>query len=125
MRTQSRTLVILRWMRTPRLSEVRNLAPAAIIVLAATLLVVGFGVSSTHERSLGSQASAWRGLVGGARPSVEVGQRMLVVLRAPSLAQRVAAHGGLATQRQEHVWTRDAIGTQKRLLTELQRSEEH
>src|SRR5438105_3972681 len=57
-------------MRTPRLSEVRNLAPVAIIVLAATLLVVGFGVGGTHERSLGSQASSWRALVGGASPRV-------------------------------------------------------
>ena len=103
----------------PRLSEARGLAPAAIIVLAATLLVVGFGVSGTHERSLGSQASAWRGLVGGARPSVEVGQRKLIVLKAPSLAQQVAAHGGFATQQQEHNWTRAAIASQKRLLTQL------
>jgi subtilisin family serine protease len=106
-------------MRTPRLSEVRGLAPAAIIVLAATLLVVGFGVSDTHERSLMSQASSWRGLVGGARPKVQVGQRQLVVLKAPSLAQQVAAHGGFATQQQEHNWTRQAIGAQRRLLTEL------
>ena len=119
MPTRSRTPVILRWMRTPRLSEARTLAPAAIIVLAATLLVVGFGVSGTHERSLTSQASSWRGLVGGARPSVQVGQRNLVVLKAPSLAQQVAAHGGFATQQQEHRWTRAAIASQKRLLTEL------
>jgi subtilisin family serine protease len=106
-------------MRTPRLSELRHLLPAAIIVLAATLLVVGFGVGGPKERSLVSQASSWRGLVGGARPSVEVGQRMLVVLKAPSLAQQVAAHGGFATQRQEHNWTREAIAAQKRLLTQL------
>ncbi len=103
----------------PRLSDVRRVAPAAIIVLAATLLVVGFGVSGASERSLSSQASSWRGLVGGARPAVTVGQRMLVVLKAPSLAARVAANGGLATQRQEHEWTRTAIAAQKQLLTEL------
>jgi subtilisin family serine protease len=119
MRTRSRTLVILRLMRTPRLSELRHVAPAAIIVLAATLLVVGFGVTRGQDRSITSQASSWRGLVGGARPSVEVGQRMLVVLRAPSLSQEVATHGGLATQQQEHSWTRAAIAAQKRLLTEL------
>jgi len=106
-------------MRTPRLSELRLLIPAAIVVIVATLLFAGFGISAPKVRSLASQASSWRGLVGGARPSVEVGQRMLVVLKAPSLAQRVAAHGGFATQRQEHNWTRDAIAAQKRLLTEL------
>jgi minor extracellular serine protease Vpr len=106
-------------MRTPRLSELRHLIAAAIIVVVATLLVAGFGISGTNERSLASQASSWRGLVGGARPSVAVGQRMLVVLKAPSLAQQVAAHGGFATQRQEHNWTREAIAAQKRLLTQL------
>src|SRR5438093_4303294 len=106
-------------MPTLRRSEARKLGPAAIIVLAATLLVVGFGVSSERERSLTSRASSWRGLVGGPRPSVTVGQRVLVVLKAPSLAQRVAANGGLATQRQEHNWTRDATIAQRQLLTEL------
>jgi len=106
-------------MPTPRLSDVRRVAPAVIIVLAATLLVVGFGVSGASERSLSSQASAWRGLVGGARPPVTVGQRMLVVLKAPSLAARVAANGGLATQKQEHEWTRSAIAAQQQLLAEL------
>jgi subtilisin family serine protease len=103
----------------PRASEARGVAPAAIIVAAATLLVVGFGVSSAHERSLRSEASSWQGLVGGPRPAVTVGQRMLVVLKAPSLAQRVAQNGGLATQRQEHEWTRTAIAAQKQLLTVL------
>ena len=73
-------------MPTPRRSEARKLGPAAIIVLAATLLVVGFGVSSERQRSLTSRASSWRGLVGGPRPTVTVGQRALVVLKAPSLA---------------------------------------
>lgn len=106
-------------MRTPRLSELRGLATAAIIVLAVTLFVVGSGVSGTHEGSLMSQASSWRGLVGGARPKVQVGQRQLVVLKAPSLAQQVAAHGGFATQKREHNWTREAIASQKQLLTQL------
>jgi subtilisin family serine protease len=80
---------------------------------------VGFGVSGSPERSVGSEASSWRGLVGGARPSVAVGQRMLVVLKKPSLAQRVWENGGLATERQERAWTKAAIAAQKRLLTEL------
>src|SRR4051794_39252979 len=106
-------------MLTPRRSEALRIAPAAIIVLAATLLVVGFGVSSERERSITSRASSWRGLVGGPRPKVDVGQRVLVVLKAPSLAQRVAANGGLATQQQEHNWTREATIAQRQLLTEL------
>ncbi len=65
--------VILLWMRTPRASEARTVAPAAIIVAAATLLVVGFGVSGAHERALRSQASSWQGLVGGPRPASRSG----------------------------------------------------
>src|SRR5438046_616922 len=106
-------------MPTLRRSEARTLGPAAIIVLAATLLVVGFGVSSERQRSLSSQASSWRGLVGAPRVSAPEDQRALVVLKAPSLAQRVAANGGLATQQQEHNWTRDATIAQRQLLTEL------
>src|SRR6266576_3317275 len=106
-------------MPTPRLSDARRVAPAAIIVLGAMLLVVGFGVGGANERSLVSQASGWRGLVGGPRPKVEVGQRQIVVLKTPSLAQRVATNGGLATQHQEHEWTRSAIASQKQLLAEM------
>ena len=83
------------------------------------LLVVGFGVTRAKQRSLVSEASSWRGLVGGARPSVEVGQRKLVVLKAPSLAQRVAANGGFASDAAERRWTAAALAAQKRLLSDL------
>ena len=106
-------------MLTPRLSDARRAAPAALIVLTVMLLVVGFGVGGANERSLVSQASGWRGLVGGPRPAVTVAQRQIVVLKTPSLAQRVAANGGLATQHQEHEWTRSAIASQKQLLAEM------
>ena len=88
-------------------------------MLAVTLLVVGFGVSGSRERSLVSQASSWRGLVGGAHTSVSVGQRMLVVLNAPSLAQRVARNGGTASALAERRWTAQAIAAQKQLMAEL------
>jgi subtilisin family serine protease len=90
-----------------------------MIAVGAMIVAVGFGVTGSRERMVGSEASSWRGLVGGARPSVAVGQRMLVVLKTPSLAQQVFRHGGLATERQERSWTRAAIGAQKRLLTQL------
>jgi subtilisin family serine protease len=105
-------------MRTP-LSEARKIAPPAIIALAATVLVVGFGVSGAKVPSLVSAASSWRGLVGGARPEVSVGQRVLVVLRSPSLAERVARNGGVASQRKERLWTRSALAVQRQLLAEL------
>src|SRR5919198_5581022 len=106
-------------MPMPRPRDPRRAVLPAVVALAATSLAVGFGVGKSRERSVGSEASAWRGLVGGARPSVTVGQRMLVVLKTPSLAQQVFLHGGLATERQERAWTKEAIAAQKKLLTEL------
>jgi subtilisin family serine protease len=90
-----------------------------ILALAATALAVGFGVSDRKVPSLVSQASSWRGLVGGGHPAVDVGQRVLVVLRSPSMAQRVAMNGGVATQRKERTWTRSALAAQRQLLAEL------
>ncbi len=102
-------------MRTRRLSE----ASLAIGALAAAALVVGLGVSGARERSLVSEASSWRGLVGGGHAAVDVGQRVLVVLRAPSMAQRVAQNGGVASQQKERAWTRSALAAQRQLLAEL------
>ena len=39
------------------------------------------------------------------RPQVAVGQRVIVVLKAPSLAERVARAGGRASEAQERRWT--------------------
>jgi minor extracellular serine protease Vpr len=99
----------------------RRLSEGALVVLAlvAAALALGFGVAQTKVRSLVSEASSWRGLVGGGHPAVDVGQRVLVVLRSPSMAQRVAMNGGVATQRKERTWTRSALAAQRQLLTEL------
>jgi minor extracellular serine protease Vpr len=102
-------------MRTRRLSE----ASLAVVAVAVTTLVVGFGVGGAKERSLISEASSWRGLVGGGHPAVDVAQRVLVVLRSPSMAQRVAQNGGVASQQKERVWTRSALAAQRQLLAEL------
>ncbi len=102
-----------------RRSDARRIAPLGLIALSATLLLVGAGTSNSREPSLYATAAAWRGLVGGPRPAVAVGQRMLVVLKAPSLANRVAQAGGRATEQQEHGWTAAAFAAQEQLIAEL------
>jgi hypothetical protein len=102
-------------MPTRRLSE----AALAVLALGAAALAVGFGVSERNVRSLASEASSWRGLVGGGHPPVTVGQRVLVVLRSPSMAERVARNGGVASQQKERAWTRIALAAQRQLLAEL------
>ena len=47
-----------------------------------------------------SEATTWRGLVGEAHPQVTIGERRIVVLRTPSVAQRLAA-AKYATEAQE------------------------
>lgn len=102
-----------------RRSDARRIAPLGLIALGATLLLVGAGTSRSHEPSLAAGAAAWRGLVGAPRPPVAIGQRMLVVLKAPSMAQRVAAVGGRATEQQERRWTAAALASQEQLIADM------
>ena len=106
-------------MRTPRRAELWRAAPLALIALGLTLVLVGAGTSEKRLATLSSSATEWRGLVGGVRPRVSVGQRMIVVLRAPSLADRVARAGGQATESQERQWTASALAAQQQVLATL------
>ena len=75
-----------------------------LIALGATCLLMGAGASRSPEPSITASAAAWRGLVGAPRPAVAVGQRMIVLLKSPSVADRVAQAGGKATEIEERVW---------------------
>ena len=94
---------------------------AGIAVLCAFTVAVGLVASG--GRGVGQTAphvvASWVGLAGGERPRVVVGQRVLVVLRAPSLAARVAAAGGRATGSQERRWTASVLAGQNLLISRL------
>ena len=89
----------------------------ALPALAAGLVLAtsGGGAGATAPRS----AASWAGLAGAPRPHVALGQRMIVVLRSPSLADRVARAGGLATEGQERRWTATALAAQNVLISRL------
>ena len=98
----------------------------AVAVFLALVAGVGAAVSVLDRaRSDGAEppgqvaASAWRGFVGGARPRVALGQRVIVLLRAPSLAERVRLAGGRATEAAERRWTAIALASQQQFLAEL------
>ena len=97
----------------------RGVLPLVLVAAAATAVLAFASNGGSGPVTERVAASQWRGLVGGARPTVDVGQRVLVVLNAPSLAQRVAAAGGLAGDRQERAWTTQAYAAQRQLLSEL------
>jgi Subtilase family len=65
-----------------------------------------------------SGAEGWQGLL-GSRPLPELGGRWIVVLRAPSLANRVARAGGHATELQMRAWTATARRAQLRAIARL------
>ena len=62
---------------------------------------------------------SWQGLVGdGPRAPVHIGQQMIVVLKAPSLAQRVEEHGGVAANSELRASLPDATAAPLPLCTD-------
>ena len=94
---------------------------AGCLAIAAGLLAAGGGQGAAPGDPVGSGAAAWRGFVDGERSSVVLGQRMIVVLRHPSLADQLAAAGGQATESQMRHWTATALAGQKQIAARLSR----
>lgn len=90
----------------------------AIVALAAAVVSVA-AATGGHSQGGRVEPVSWRGLVGGPRPEVPVGQRMIVVLRTPSLAARVAAAGGRATEADQMRWHTAALAAQRQLISRL------
>jgi subtilisin family serine protease len=112
-------------MPTPRgrPREPSQIGALAIVAVAATLSLL---FAAGHRDGLKTEpasaaAGTWVGLVGERGPKVRdtVAQWRVVVLKAPSLAARVAAAGGTASEAQERRWTSAASAAQKRLLSRL------
>ena len=86
-------------MRMPRAEPRRAVLLGAVAVVATgALLATGSGAGQAPAPATG--AESWLGLV-ASRPSVALAQRVIVVLKQPSLAQRVAAAGGAASPSRE------------------------
>jgi len=63
--------------------------PLAALAVGVTLILIAAGGHSSRAVSAPGPAS-WQGLAGSQRPRVAVGQRVIVLLKAPSLAQHLA-----------------------------------
>jgi hypothetical protein len=101
--------------RPPR-EPFNALVLAALAVVATAVLIAAGGRS---ERLTQAGNPSWQGLAGAQRPRVAVGQRVIVVLKSPSLADRVGRAGGLATSEEERQWTQSALSSQKLLVARL------
>ena len=90
-------------------------------MIAVALLAAGGGQGAQAPIAPEEGAAAWRGFVDGERAAIAVGQRMVVVLRTPSLADRVAEAGGTATEPAMRQWTATAVAAQKQVAARLSR----
>ena len=101
--------------RPPR-EPFNALVLAAIAVVATGVLIAAGG----HSEGVTPQDDpSWQGLAGALRPRVAVGQRAIVLLKTPALADRVGRVGGLATSEEERRWTETALSSQKLLVARL------
>jgi hypothetical protein len=97
-----------------------SLWPLTLFGLAVTLVLVAFGGGSLSAARDGSGSDvSWAGLAGAPRPRVVVGQRMIVLLRTPSLADQVRAAGGKATDADQRRWVAQARAAQQLVLSRL------
>ncbi len=94
----------------------RSAALAVLAVLAVGLALAGT-VQGAGDSVARTAARAWHGVFSD-RPqaAAEQRQRVLVVLSAPSLADRLAAAENTPTADEQRQWTADAEGAQQLLL---------
>jgi hypothetical protein len=92
-----------------------DLLAFAAVVGAAALVLAGAGAGGSAPPT---GAAGWQGLL-GARPAPQLGNRQIVLLRLPSLADRVQSAGGTATEADERAWTREAQTAQRAVLRRL------
>ena len=99
-------------MRIPRRS-------AAVLGTAALVILVGATVAARGRDTTTRQgAVSWLGLVGEPRAATLAGQRSIVLLNTPSVADRLA-HVRYATEAQERSWATQVYAAQQEVLTKL------
>src|SRR2546425_8478810 len=101
--------------RPPR--EPFNALVLAALAVVATAVLIAAGGRSKGVVQQGEPS--WQGLAGAQRPRVAVGQRVIVLLKTPALADRVGRVGGLATDEEERRWMQTALSSQKLLVARL------
>jgi subtilisin family serine protease len=96
--------------------QLRSLiVPVFVAIAAAAVFAV---TRPTHDTRVYSEATTWRSLVGEAHPQVTIGQRRIVVLKAPSVSQHLAV-AKYATEAEERQWTAQAYTAQQQVLVSL------
>jgi subtilisin family serine protease len=103
-------------MRTRRRPELRRACLALCAALVVLAAVATAGAADGDEAAAG--AAGWEGLLGD-RPEPRLGDRWIVVLRGPSLADRVRQAGGTADETRLKRWSKGIAARQERMLARL------
>jgi minor extracellular serine protease Vpr len=98
------------------------LSRSAVLVAGAAataaLLLASTGARAQQAPSTPVDEAGWQGVL-GVRPAVSTAQRYIVLLNPPSLAARVRAAGGEATEKEMTAWTSAAVAQQEQFLARL------
>ena len=107
-------------MRPRRRPAIRLLV--SVTVLGSIAAAAWLTVRQTPAAAPAAPATtgSWQGLVGDAHPAVSLAGQMIVVLRTPSVAQRLA-RVKLASEAAERRWSAEAFAAQQQVLTQLAR----
>lgn len=95
----------------------RSRRSAALVALGLVLLAFA-SVAARGDDRPALDGAAWQGVLGG-RPPVSTAQRHVVLLRAPSVADRVRAAGGRASGQLQRAWHASAVRFQEQFLARL------
>ena len=101
----------------PRREAARAGVLAAVALVATTLVLVD-PVRGAGDAALNAAASVWRAAF-GARTEPATERRVIVVLTAPSLADRVAAASTLPSPAHQRKWSSAAVRAQQKFLLAL------
>lgn len=96
----------------------RSRAAAAALGIAVAIAIGAAGARAQEPSDTALDEAGWQGVL-GVRPAVSTAQRFVVLLRSPSLAARVRAVGGLASEEEMRGWTDAIIRQQEQFLARM------
>lgn len=96
----------------------RSRSPFVLVGVAVSVLAFGAGSRAQEQPRPGVDEAGWQGVL-GVRAPVSTAQRYVVLLRPPSVAQRVRAAGGRASEAEMRAWFASAVAQQEQFLARL------
>src|SRR5262245_12391759 len=96
----------------------RSPSLVALASVGVALLFGGIGAHAQEQPTTSLDEAGWQGVL-GVRDAVSTAQRYVVMLKPPSLAARVKANGGEASEKEMAGWSAAAVAQQEQFLARL------